>query len=359
MNKERFLDNFKKIYGDSKNETYIYKAAQPIFFLSYGCIGNSDHTISIGVNPDSGIGIRLNETGDFNLRFSDSNIEYNCKAEKLLEYSENNPAREYFRLLGKAIKNSGINGAEILLYREVTYEGFDNCKNSATYAFSDLFLKNKTISELADFVCENKKNYSDYLQISASLSSKKNCFCVTGHNNVTLFPALFDKYNIIIAVSEKKIQKQNFSALSNKIKKNTKDEYTSLLQMSDPSENLLCDLSESAYVQFIKNETNRKKSAIDFLQSGDICQFGKIAKDSAKEWLEISGKKADTIKTHFEIASCLSPVCGIFQNRGIFAFIEKENTDNFLKKTEEICKKRAEKKPFFLISESSETGRVL
>lgn len=309
-----FRETFSKVYGESSEKIYIFKIAYGMIMLGEAVSESVGRIIGTGIAPDTFIGVRFCKENCFYLRETDSEFMYECKTENLLEYSDKDWAKDIFRLIGHICLGKNINGAQVLLHKECGTD-FAAYDTAVCYAFSNIL--NLLPDEWVRVI--NNINFAKSAKNLISLSSCVKGFWLVENQNPVYILHELPETKIVLAFCGKQ---KEFIA---------EDE------------------------SFIKNEEIRIIDGVAALKRGDLCEFGKKVKESAKEYFDNISKNAENLKIMFDISKSYSDVCGIYEKRGIFTFVKDGKVDEFIEKVEEEYKKKSGEKPEFYICAQSTT----
>lgn len=346
MTRDEFLNNFEKVFPKKDDKPFIFKAAYPVILMGEYNLSEKQKVLGIGIKPDTYIGVRLRNDDNFYIRDISDVVVYQCVREELSYYKENEWAGELFSILSKMIKNTDISGAEILFYAEPKNKEIESYKASLCYAFFKITGEKFKNKELLNFMLPNDCTFSENAKALISLNSAKNKVLLVENATPQYIHTIDTKYKIILILTEEKPFKGiEFPKIKAEDDKDIIfDEYT-----------IYKDLEDYSVMEFSKREQTRTDWAILALKKNNLREFGAMVKASAEEYLAESNKKNSKVGTLFFTASILTEVCGLYKNRGVFAFVMEEKIDSFVEKVGKIYEKKAGKKPNFYICETTDT----
>ena len=359
MTGQSFYENFKKFYPKNEGEIYIFKTAYGLIMLGEAISEAERRVIGAGITPDTYIGIRLLEEDMFYIRYTDSEMVYECAYENLGAYHEKNPAAKIFRLLDRITKNINVRGAEILFMPDCDNGELSGYSEAAVIGFSNIFCQNQQPGDLLESIIPNNTDFSQNARRLISICAKENTFSLIENRTPVFFsiPSLSGYKIIITLTGEKPFKRPEFD----KITKDLKDEivdFSTFENFADKEEISGSDLPEYRYAAFLKAEAARIASGAICLKNGDLAGFGKLVKESASEYISAVGKEAKNVELLFKIAAPKTVACGIFKERGIYSIVPNAEVDNFVKSVGTLYEKKAGRSPEFYICASSFSGEV-
>lgn len=344
MTKDELLNNFEKVYSKKDTSPFIFKGAYPVILMGEHNPEDSQTVLGIGVKPDTYIGVRL---CDDNFYISDikERVVYQCKREELPYYKENKWAGELFLIISKMIKDTEIEGAEILFCAEGRNEEIESYKSVLCYAFSKITGKYFYDKELLNFILPNDCNFVENSRMLFSLNSEKDKVMFADDASFGYIAPIPSEYKILLILTDEKPFKGiDLARKKEKEEDFVIDEYT-----------IYKDLEDYSAFEFSKREKTRTEWGIKALKKGDLREFGNMLKASAEEYLAELNKKNSKVGTLFFTVSLLTEICGIYKNKGVFAFVQEERVDTFVENIGNIYEKKVGKKPNFYICETSDT----
>lgn len=312
MNAEIFRNNFSKVYSVGGQPIFVFKAAHAITLLPHS--GNTDFAVGMGVAPNTYIGIRPSENDIFTVGFFDSEIRYECKRKYLNAYASNDRAAPIFRTIGRFLNDYSVNGAEIYFEYE---KNFGECETAAAFAFSYLSKQKIVYENLFASMYSETADYCETAKRIITFSSVKNRCEIFQKNSLSYALLPLDNCNVVIATIDCKPIK-------------------------------LCE--ENA---FCKNEKIYFDGIASALKNGKYIQSGEIIKQAATDYLSSCTKKCEKLKFLFEISSKRAVICGLYGQKGIYAIVENEKVDFFVKDVGTIYEQNHGNRPDFYIGAAS------
>lgn len=346
MNGESLRENFIKVYRENDAPVYVFKAAHGFSMTRETEINRC--MLGMGIAPDTYMGVRLCEKDMFYVRYADSEMQYECHRSKLAEYNDSERAKPVFRSLAKLVMNKPVSGAQIYFCCEC--EDFSEYTAVLVYGFSTLLGIDASEERLLTFLYPEKYSYTKNARALITLSSAENRCEMIEESGIILFSLPMKGCKIIICkLDEKSLKPIDY----NKIIQNIETE--SLTQ-----EEILAfkDTEEYEKLNFAINERKRFKELKEALENGRFADFSHIIKRSSLEYLLLTKKNGRNLKMLFDIAYESAIICGIYEGCGIYAFVEEDRVDKFIKSVGIAYENKIGKKPFFYVCASSETKKV-
>lgn len=342
MNGESFKQNFKKVYRDNEVPIYVFKAAHG--FSMMGVTGINKCMLGMGIAPNTYVGIRICEDDMFYIRFSDSEMQYECKKDNLAGYNGEENIKQLFNALSGICGN--IPGAQIYFHCDCAEKEFCEYLQALVYGFCML---TGTAYDM-----ENKyDNFSEKARKKITVSAGENRCEMIENDKITFFSLPLKGCKIIIGkTGGKPFKPINFEETVNRLGidnyENISDEESAMYKASEGYEIL----------DYAINEKKRIFKAAEALGSGDFSMFSRIIKRSASEYLDIIKKSGGNLRTLYDIASSASIICGIYENSGIYSLVEDYRVDRFIKNIGDAYEHKIGKRPNFYVCASSATCKV-
>lgn len=270
---------------------------------------NAQNAVGVGVAPDTYSGVALIDTDIFTIRFSDSEMQYECRRSELYDYRKNDPAAAIFRTIGRVLtNNTGINGANIYFENAA---GFAEYRAATAFCFASLGNENVPPESLCGF-------FENAGSAVALLSEENTCIVKESGSIYRIGIPLDDRYVIIALIK--------------------------------------CGKSKlSANGSFAKNEKANFDLAVKSLKKGAYADFFETVKQSSLEYLSTLEKCPPDLKTLFETAENTGVPCGMYGQKGIYAFVQKKDTDDFIKNLGKAFETKCGYRPDFYVGATSAT----
>ena len=297
MTREKFLENFYKIYEKNNENIFISSVPYPLIMAK-----NKNIAVGMGITPDTLMGIRFCEEKKVFIRQTGDELMYECEAEKLASYDGEDWSREIFLLLARFIKKTDMCGMQILFHCDCNDE-FKNYFLAAAVGFCKCFLPKKNIAEILEYIMPKKMDFADKITL---LCPKNTCFFETGEELSGY--SFEDEYKIIIAKTKKHMKKDS---------------------RAEEDKNFEKPSGFKGLSEFIK------KGAEESLKSCKNSEYTAMLYNEAKKYAEF---------------------VGIYKDCGVYAFIRDAEVDEFVRKTGEEYEKKAGSKPEFYICNSSQAS---
>lgn len=312
MNAEHFKKNFSKVYASGNKPIFVSKAAHNIKMLSTS--DRCDFTIGFGIAPDTRMGIMPTDDNMFIVRFSDTEMQYECRSDKLSAYTQKDRAMPVFQILSK-FESIPFNGAKLYFECET---GFEEYETALIFGIASILGSNTSEKALLKYLYN--PNSARCLNALISFSASKNR-CTIVENGKLVHNALpLDGCNVVLGRIKSKQSELN------------------------------------KHSTFTKNERTYFESAKSALNSGMYSELSRIIRHSSTEYLASLKKNSNNLNFLFNTASKHAIICGLYGQCGIYAIVEEEKTNEFIKKIGCEYEKECGCLPFFFVCASASTG---
>ncbi len=338
MNGETLRQNFIKVYRDNNIPINVFKAAHGFSLL---CEAEPNSAaIGMGIAPNTYLGIRLCDEDSFYVRFPGSEMQYECSRNKLSEYSQNDCAEPIFKTIARLLKgNESISGAQLYFQCECDEEKFAEYKAVLVYGMGTILGMNTSGENLMKFIYPDTMNFSENARNIITLSSAENRCEAIEKTEISFFSLPFGGCKLVIGKTD-----------------------TKPLKSVEYDEKKL-DMGIAAYkgsdeynkINYAINEKERFKQAKEALKHGEYARLGHIIRRSSCEYLSVVKKNGSNLKMLFDMAAESSIICGIYERSGIYAIVEDNRVDSFIKAVGAAYERKIGKRPDFYVCAAATT----
>lgn len=284
----------------------------------------------------------------FGIQSTDSNILYSCSKDKLLQYHEDNFAKDTFHMLAYLTSDSPNVGANFLFSHNAPASFFHNNSGALCLLFSKHFLKSpKVITEKLPSAINNPQHY---ITLMSSMTAKKNHAELYDNCLYKTYPLpILGCKTVIITANLKRAylsQRVNgaIEMLRSQLDKN--------IEFADISREMLFDIP-AQHKQLLEFCINEKKRIYAYPQISSSHEFCDLINASSFELLRTI--KSKDISLLADCVSSFPDLCAFrptFDGRALYCIIPDGSVDNFITHTEAMYEKKAGLKPAFYICDT-------
>lgn len=290
----------------------------------------------------------------FSVQSSDSNISYTSPAEKLLQYHEENYAKDCFHLLAHLLPDLPLKGADFLFSNNCTSSLFHNQSAAICMLFSSIF----SISP-QEIITKIPFSVNDVQKRISLISS----MCVTARHAEVYDNFVKNRYPLPISGHKTIIITADIK--KSHLRKNVSDAVKTLQSASE--QNLdFCDITREMLI----NIPNQQKQILDFCinERQRISYYSKVSSlhdlcelvnASSRELLNIINSKELT--QLYNISSSAEGICALrptFDGSALYCIVTDNSVDKFIFQTEAAYEKKAGFKPAFYVCDTVTNGII-
>ena len=357
MTKKSFLENFKKIYGSESENVNISKTTTPLVLLGEATADIDKRIIGTGITPDTIIGIMPQNDGSFQIRETDSIYMADFQADDEITNKDKKSIGEISDLVLRMVKGGELKGAKILFHSDCEKGGSSSRLAATAVGISSVIGRDFLPGDLLGVVMPNNTSYKDNSKLLLSMTARENTCAYIQSREPVYFPFFAREYEVVIITAGKKELKPiDFKSVVRTIRKTICRNTAGFYDIDEKEIGIMQATAEYNKALFALHEAKRVAAGADYLNAGNPDAFSRLVKESAREYLSLYSKSV--FSELFELAEDISPICGVYENRGIFAFVQKKKVDGFISTLGKMFEKKTGILPEFYICSLSSAMRV-
>ncbi len=347
MNYTTLKDDFKIRFNTNRSIDCAF-CGTPLFLLGDITPGTA---LVTSLSAGTAIAYAPKDTPAFSVQSSDSNISYTCPKDKLLQYHEENYAKNIFHMISSLSPHLPINGADFLFSHNTVSSVFHNQTGALFVLLSDLF----SISENDKKILLLKSEPQEQISLISAVNAKSHRAVIYDKSDFKSYPLPISGHKIIIVTAD--IKNAYLQRKVNDAVKTLGEHLEKSLEVCDISREILTDIpaQQKQLLDFCINERQRISAYPKVASLRELCD---LINASSRELLNIIASKELT--RLFDIVSS-DDICAFrpaFDGTALYCIVQDDSVDKFIFQTEAAYEKKAGFKPAFYVCDTVTNGII-